>query len=167
MIHFSLQSILRHDPASIYFLTFFIWYRWPDFTHAPHVRSPPLLLRRLRHYRLKARWISSLSTANNWLLLFLFSSILLSAARPLMFSTCFRSSSLIADSFDDRSRFGQGLSRWWYYLKATGLQQRYTKETEAYLYFLACLFSLFWLVCCLGFTALVLSTTLLSVRTLL
>lgn len=44
-----------------------------------------------------------------------------------MFSTCFRSSSLIGDSLDDRSRFGQGLSRWWYYLKATGLQQRYTK----------------------------------------
>lgn len=34
-----------------------------------------------------------------------------------MFSTCYRSSSLIADSFDDRSRFGQGLSRRRHYLK--------------------------------------------------
>lgn len=45
-------------------------------THSPHVRRPPLLLRRLRRRALKACWISSLSTASNWSLLFLFSSIL-------------------------------------------------------------------------------------------
>lgn len=45
-------------------------------THTPHVHRPLLLLLRLRHWRLEACWISSLSSASHWSLLFLFSPIL-------------------------------------------------------------------------------------------
>lgn len=121
-----LPSIICRDPANIYFLTIF-WYWRPNFTHTPHVRHPPLRLRRLRYRRLKTCWISSLSSASNWSLLFLFSSILYLqrglSSFPLLTDPRFLSPSALMTGADlARVYLVGGI-----YLKATGPRLRHTQ----------------------------------------
>lgn len=142
-----LPSIICHDPASVYFLTIF-WYWRPNFTHTPHVRHPPLLLRRLRYRRLKTCWISSLSTASNWSLLFLFSSILYPrrglSSSPLLTDPRFLSPTALMTGAD---------LAWVYliggiYLKATG--PRFKTYTGRSSLFCCPASSILWLLSYLG-----------------
>lgn len=83
----------------------------------------------------------------------------LSAARPLMFSTSYRSSPLIVDSFDDRSRFGRGLSRRRLYLKAKGpTVETYTGKQGQIIFAFCSDSSIFSLHGHLGFPAVIISS---------